>query len=103
MEKMTKDKEEHFECLCHRCNMTSTMCRHKVDGPSKPSQENTSIVKHFESFVMKIKDIESAKVVDGVVYIDRYPIGMVWLFDKDFVEIHSCNIIKPEIIKKDEL
>jgi len=94
----SNEVDEHFECLCSKCKMTSQMCRHRVTGPSKPSTTNSmntmdSMVP-FRSVIVKLDDLHDVTVKDDIVYTGKFPLGVLWFMNKDYVEVQNASFIK---------
>ena len=82
----------HFECLCSRCKMTEQMCRHRVNGPSK--QASMDSMKPFKSVLVKLEDFHDVTVKDDIVYTGKFPLGVLWWMNKDYVEVQNASFIK---------
>ena len=75
--------------------MTEQMCRHRVTGPSKPTTPTKmdSMVP-FRSVIVKLDDLHDVTVKDDIVYTGKFPLGVLWFMNKDYVEVQNASFIK---------
>jgi HTH-type transcriptional regulator/antitoxin HigA len=51
-------------------------------------------MKPFRSVLVKLEDFHDVTVKDDIVYTGKFPLGVLWSMNKDFVEVQNASFIK---------
>jgi addiction module HigA family antidote len=48
----------------------------------------------FRSVIVKLDDLHDVTVKDDIVYTGKFPLGVLWFMNKDYVEVQNASFIK---------